>query len=72
MADGGGVALRQGGVGRGSGSGAALAQERWCRAGGVHVASRGAKRREWSGTRERKEGAGKATGGTVPGVGPAC
>jgi hypothetical protein len=36
---------------------AAQARERWCRAGGAHVVSRGAKRREGSGTRERKEGA---------------
>jgi hypothetical protein len=59
------------GLGKARGSGAALAREQRCRAGGAHVASRGEKRREGSGTRERKEGAGRPTGGTIPGVGPA-
>jgi hypothetical protein len=51
--------------------GVAPTRERWCRAGGAHVTSRGAKWREGSGTRERTEGAGRPMGGTVPGVGSA-
>jgi hypothetical protein len=42
-----------------AGRGWAAPDREWrCRAGGAHIASWGAKRREGSGTRERKEGAG--------------
>jgi hypothetical protein len=45
---------------------AAPARERRCRAGGAHVASRGAKQSEGSGTRERKRGSGEADGWDHP------
>jgi hypothetical protein len=46
--------------------------QHWPGSGGAHVVSWGAKRREGSDMRERKAGAGRLTGGTVPGVGLAC